>query len=108
MPYGFFSTEGAEYVFPTGNGDGGIGVNGTYGPSPAMAAQEALGNATLGSMIQYCYTGASYFCTCYQADGCYYYAPIGTGGVAHTVCGGLRSHGFRGGPGAVRIRYVAD
>lgn len=44
-------------------------------------------------------------CSCYEATGCIPYVPYGFGGPGDGMCGDVRSHGFRGGMGAVRIRF---
>jgi hypothetical protein len=44
-------------------------------------------------------------CSCYEAMGCTPYIPYGFGGPGDGMCGDIRSHGFRGGQGAVRIRF---
>jgi len=45
-------------------------------------------------------------CGCYEASGCYPYLPPGFPGIGPTPCPGVRSHAYRGGHGAVRIKYV--
>ena len=45
-------------------------------------------------------------CQCYEQLGCGHFVPYGTGGPAAIPCPGVRDHGWRGGDGAVRIKYV--
>jgi len=47
-------------------------------------------------------------CQCYDMLGCQQHVPYGSGGPASNPCPGVRDHGWRGGSGAVRIKYVAN
>lgn len=106
LPHGFYSTSGgqAEFVMDTSTPT----TVGATGQLYAQSAINSLGNAQFGTMNQYNAAASENSCTCYQMEGCYSYTPIGTGGYFHTTCGGLKGHGFRGGPGAVKIRYIPN
>ena len=45
-------------------------------------------------------------CGCYQSTGCMPLLPVGVGAPASQPCSSVTDYGFRGGPGAVRIRFV--
>jgi len=47
-------------------------------------------------------------CQCYDMLGCQHQVPYGSGGPAANPCPGVRDHGWRGGMGAIRIRYVEN
>lgn len=44
-------------------------------------------------------------CSCYESTGCTPYVPYGFGGPGDGMCDNVRSNGYRGGSGAVRIRF---
>lgn len=47
----------------------------------------------------------SRICGCWESTGCHYTMPYGVAGPAGQPCAEVRDHGYRGGPGAVRITY---
>jgi hypothetical protein len=54
-----------------------------------------------------CYSGHTRSCGCYDVQGCMPFMPVGFGGIPATPCGDVRSNGFRGGLGLVRINFIA-
>ena len=67
-------------------------------------------NAASRSPSQGVYHGACWMgnraCQCYEMLGCQHHVPYGAGGPASNPCPGVRDHGWRGGHGAVRIKYT--
>jgi hypothetical protein len=45
-------------------------------------------------------------CGCYEDSGCYGYVPPGHPGVGATVCGNVRDTARKGGPAAIRIKFI--
>lgn len=111
IPYGFFSEEGGEATYSMASIGSGYGTIGSGYPGAAQGSIGLLGNPQFHSTLNAhfaCWSGSGCWCDCYQAEGCYLYSPVGTGGAPTHVCGGLRAHGYRGGNGAMRIKFVAS
>lgn len=49
---------------------------------------------------------ATRMCGCYEDTGCNPIMPYGFPGVGASVCADVRSHGYRGGHGAIRIKFI--
>lgn len=87
-----------------------FGDEASEGPTPGQGLAGAL--AALGVHSQsgksgyasYCYASGR-TCGCYEAYGCVAYMPYGWGGPGVGPCADVRDHGYRGGSGAVRIRF---
>lgn len=47
-------------------------------------------------------------CGCYEMNGCGHHVPHGMGGMGSVPCPGVRDHGWRGGQGAVRVKFIAS
>jgi hypothetical protein len=54
-----------------------------------------------------CYSAHTRSCGCYDVQGCMPFYPPAVGGMPATPCGDVRSNGFRGGLGLVRINFIA-
>jgi len=54
-----------------------------------------------------CWTGGR-TCGCYDGNGCIPFVPPGFPGLPPFPCGDVRDHAYRGGHGAIRIRFVQD
>ena len=106
-PPGKFSTGGAVITFTTEADSGadnwtGMGANG-YLHGLGVAGK----NPSQGIMSDHrCWTGGR-TCGCYEANGCIPFSPPGFPGMAAVPCGDHRSVGYRGGHGAVRIKFIA-
>lgn len=79
-------------------------------PGQGLAgAQYGLGvNSQSGAsgMANYCWT-SNRPCGCYEATGCVSFMPYGWGAPGIGLCDGIRDNGYRGGMGAVRIRFIS-
>lgn len=54
-----------------------------------------------------CWSGGR-SCGCYEAQGCISWFPPGFPGMAPSPCAGVRDNATRGGPGAIRIKFIAS
>jgi hypothetical protein len=72
-----------------------------------MAMNAATRNPVKGTMYTACWTG-NRTCGCYDGQGCIPYMPIGVGGLPPFPCGDVRDGAYRGGHGAVRIKFIAS
>lgn len=59
----------------------------------------------MGSPFVACWNGQQ-ACGCYEIHGCLPYMPYGVPGLPAMPCGEVRDSGIRGGPGAVRIKFL--
>lgn len=106
IPPGFISENGTHITFNmeadgsfenwTGSGLGGF----------LTALDGASKNPTQGHPWSACWTG-NRACGCYEALGCMPFVPPGVGGPATNPCAAVRGHGYRGGMGATRIKFIA-
>ena len=105
LPAGVISTAGAV-----------ITINGELTTPSSMTASSsyiqiihnvaAIGkNPGQGATAMACWASIV-SCGCYEDNGCRHYLPIGMGGTPGQPCSSVRDHGLRGGPGAVRIRFI--
>ena len=60
---------------------------------------------TRGARTTSCWSGYK-MCECYENTGCLPYWPVTQPAPATMTCSGVRTHGFTGGHGAIRIRYT--
>jgi hypothetical protein len=107
-PPGYYSDCGGEITY-TNEGDSGhsswsgMALNGfLYGLNVA-GRQPGMGLNPSHS----CWTG-SRTCGCYDGNGCVQFVPPGFPGLPPFPCGDVRDHAYRGGHGAIRIRFVQD
>lgn len=105
-PPGYHSLEGGEvtYAADSDNGftnwSGGAGLQflhtvGLMGRMP----NQGIPNETS------CWTGGR-ACGCYNGQGCAVFMPAGHPGPGPHPCPGVRDHAWRGGHGAVRIKFI--
>lgn len=106
VPPGLISTGGAWLTF-NHEADGswetwtGSGLGGFF-----TALDGASKNPTAGHPYSACWSG-NRACGCYEAMGCIGFIPTGIGGVGTNACPDHRTAGYRGGQGAVRIKFIA-
>jgi hypothetical protein len=104
---GIFATNGAVLTInrevSTGsapnNGDGLyqlLGALNNAGRSPVIGGHQAA-----------CWAG-SVGCGCYETWGCVPMLPYGVPGTSGYACSSVRDHGYRGGHGAVRIKFIGS
>lgn len=62
-------------------------------------------NPSQGQPDHACWMG-NRSCGCYQMQGCSSFVPYGGGAPAAVPCPGVRDSGYRGGSGAIRVKYV--
>jgi hypothetical protein len=78
----------------------GQGLAGAFAGLGVNAQSGKLGHAS------YCWIGGR-VCGCYEATGCVPFMPYGWGAPGIAVCDSVRDNGYRGGMGAVRIRFIS-
>jgi hypothetical protein len=103
-PAGLFTTDGGVVSF-AGNGsdDQSAGVTKTL--FSMLSAMGSMSKAPRRGMPHiHCWQSGRQ-CGCYEFAGCIPTLPIGTGAPPGQVCGDLCDHGYRGGMGAVRIKF---
>ena len=105
-PPGKFTTDGGVITYTT-EGDSGY-ANWTGMAYPGFiyglgVAGKSPSHGIHGSMK--CWTG-SRTCGCYEGQGCVTFVPPGFPGLPPTPCGDHRDSAFRGGHGAVRIKFI--
>ena len=72
------------------------------------AAVQGLSRApTSGTRSTRCWAGDK-TCTCYETQGCWSPWPVAQPSPATFACSGVRAHGWAGGHGAVRIKYLGN
>ena len=105
IPPGIVSTCGS-YLHISGPEDSGLSpIPGGWGP-PVQAALNALArDGVYGNWNTTCWTG-SRACGCYEQNGCVPFFPFGMGAPGAAVCDDVRDGGWRGGHGAVRIKFI--
>lgn len=69
------------------------------------ALNAASRNPSMGVYHGACWMG-NRACQCYEMLGCQHQVPYGSGAPGSNPCPGVRDHGWRGGQGAVRIKYI--
>lgn len=106
MPGGIASC-GQGFLCFRGEGcnDSGSDGSGQGLRSYMYALQAASRFPTQGQHLGACWT-SNIDCACYEADGCLPFLPYGFGAPATIVRADVRSSGYRGGLGAVRIKFV--
>lgn len=106
-PSGMFSCCGGWATFGT-EGDNGYANWSGMGAFQLVNALNVL-NKNPGSGIpeHSCWNG-NRTCGCYEMNGCGHHVPHGMGGMGSVPCPGVRDHGWRGGQGATRVKFVAS
>lgn len=104
-PAGMFSKDGAMITFNTEDDNpysrwSGMGIH-----QFSLAMNAASRNPSRGVYHGSCWMG-NRACQCYEDQGCSHLVPYGTGGPPANPCSGVRDHGYRGGDGAVRIKFI--
>ena len=101
-----YSTCGGEMQLNHGWSD-----NMTYQGSPFgqmdAAVQGMSRSPTAGLRPSFCWQGSK-MCTCYEWTGCTPFWPIAQSAPSDFACSGVRTHGFTGGHGAIRIKYLGN
>ena len=99
-----YSTCGGEMILGFNHTDGS-----TVGPSSFsnmdMAVQGMSRSPTSGMRSMACWASIRN-CTCYEETGCVPYWPVAQPAPMNPPCSGVRTHGYTGGHGAVRIKYL--
>lgn len=107
VPPGFISDGGSVVTYNTENDNGTSNWSG-YGIMNLIAAINAAGKQpTQSNHYTACWSG-NRTCGCYEANGCMPFLPPGVGGHPPHPCADVRDMGYRGGHGAVRIKFIAD
>jgi len=107
IPAGIVSTCGA-YVHVQGATEGdavGTGMTGSFGQSTQGPLNSLMRDGIYGNWLNTCWNGGR-TCQCYEQQGCISPFPYGMGGAGSMPCPGVRDHGWRGGNGAVRIKFL--
>lgn len=79
-----------------------------YVPSLFQGLAGLARNATHGSPMTYCW-GTGSFCGCWEQTRCGTKLGIGVPAMSASICStAVRDHTLRGGPGAVRIKFISD
>ncbi len=109
VPAGLFTTQGSWVIYePDSDGGDGPGHwSGNQYPSFISAMSSLSRNPKRGSHKYSCWRSDK-VCGCYEMTGCQALLPIGVGGLPPQPCPDVRDHGFRGGWGAVRIKFIAS
>lgn len=104
-PHGMFAKSGltVTYAIETDNPYSNWSGMGIHQFTNALNAASKA--PSMGVYHPACWMG-NRSCQCYEMLGCQYQVPYGTGGPAAVPCPGVRDHGWRGGQGAVRIKFV--
>ncbi len=75
---------------------------------PFITALNAMSRQpTQGQPASFCWASAR-ACGCFEYHGCMPYLPHGIPGPSSLPCSDTRSHGLRGGHGAVRIKFIGS
>jgi hypothetical protein len=105
IPPGIISTGGTRVVFQTETDTGYGTLNGQALNPFLMGLNAASKQPFQGQAFTHCYGAVNRTCGCYEFNGCAPWVPIGVGGLPVQPCDGVRDHGWRGGTGAVRIKF---
>lgn len=105
-PAGTISEDPATIHYKHGNQtDGSANWSGQGLNSYLYAIQAASRNPIWGGNTYECWSNAV-LCGCYESNGCLPFVPYGFAGPTHSSCADVRSGGYRGGLGAVRIKFI--
>lgn len=63
---------------------------------------------TQGNLAMLGFCNCTYFCACYENDGCFPLVPVGVPAAPANPCANVRTAGRRGGHGAVRIKWLGN
>ena len=107
IPPGFISDKGAVVSYTLDNDNGAHNWSGNGLGGFVSAVNAATRNPVKGSFYTACWTG-NRTCGCYDGYGCIPFMPIGVGGLPPMPCGDVRDGAYRGGHGAVRIKFIAS
>lgn len=103
---GKYATEGAVVTF-LGNQDSVMARTSGSELTGATRAIQAAGRWPSYGHPNACYNSFS-GCNCYEDMGCLPMLPPGVSGPGGGTCGDVRTHGMRGGHGAVRIKFIPN
>jgi hypothetical protein len=107
-PAGYFADDGTTLQFGTENDNEFSNWSGQGHMQYIHALNSAGRNPGQGIPTESkCWTGGR-SCGCYEAQGCIAWYPPGFPGMAPSPCANVRDHGTRGGPGAIRIKFISS
>ena len=106
-PAGFFGTCGSYINFPAEQESTHSNFSGQGLAQYLYGLSAAATNPTSGTIDSRCWTGGR-TCGCYDSQGCANFIPVGFPGPSVSPCAGVRDHGWRGGMGGIRIKFVED
>lgn len=107
VPPGYFSNDKSIAVTDMDGSHGpgypnGSGLDGTVLGMAGLSTQPNMGFYTMG-----CFSSHS-LCQCYETVGCSANTPTAVGGHPSFACNDVRNHGYRGGQGTVRIKFIGS
>jgi hypothetical protein len=108
IPPGIISTGGTRVIYQTETDTGYGTLNGGALNPFLMGLNAASKNPAMGQGFTHCMGGVNRTCGCYEHQGCNPWLPIGVGGLAVTPCDGVRDHAWRGGMGAIKIKWYSN
>lgn len=106
-PAGMFSQCGGWVTFGT-EGDNGYANWSGMGAFQLINALNALSKSPSSGIPEHSCWNGNRTCGCYEMNGCGHHVPHGMGGMGSVPCPGVRDHGWRGGQGATRIKYISS
>lgn len=107
IPPGIISTGGVRVIYQTETDTGYGTLNGQALNPFLMGLNAASKNPYMGQGFTHCMGGVNRTCGCYEHQGCNPWLPIAVGGLAVTPCDGVRDHAWRGGQGAIKIKFYS-
>lgn len=106
IPAGIVSTCGSMiHVNGQMDSDTTQGSTGSFGANAQSALNSLMRDGVYGNWNNTCWNGGR-TCQCYEMQGCITPFPYGMGGAGSASCPSVRDHGWRGGNGAVRIKFL--
>lgn len=105
VPPGFISQSGSVITIGTEDTTCSQMFSGQGVYQLVHGIQAAGKSPVMGQPLAYCYSNLR-TCGCYEMHGCISWIPVGVGAPMANPCSAIRDHGARGGPGAVRIRFI--
>lgn len=107
---GIISEEGVHMTFANDrlNSNTNTASGHAFTPIPNLLGIAGK-DPSAGNTYQQGYCAAWHNCGCYQVNGCVNWLPMGVPAPGPLVCStGSRDHGYRGGPGGVRIKWLGN